>query len=76
MPPTINAGVPCAAECRAARRNPGGLRLASGRHRAAWIAEGARAGINPEIALAFFVHESSAGTAPGWAGEARRHEHT
>lgn len=35
---------------------------------AAWIAEGARAGINPEIALAFFVHESSAGTAPGWAG--------
>lgn len=35
---------------------------------AAWIAEGARYGINPEIALAFFVHESSAGTAPGWAG--------
>lgn len=35
---------------------------------AAWIAEGARVGINPEIALAFFVHESSAATAPGWAG--------
>lgn len=35
---------------------------------AAWIAEGAAAGINPEIALAFFVHESSAATAPGWAG--------
>ena len=35
---------------------------------AAWIAEGAQAGINPEIALAFFVHESTAGTAPGWAG--------
>jgi len=35
---------------------------------AAWIDEGARVGINPEIALAFFVHESSAGTAPGWAG--------
>ena len=35
---------------------------------AAWIAEGAQAGINPEIALAFFVHESSAATAPGWAG--------
>lgn len=34
----------------------------------AWIAEGARAGINPEIAVAFFVHESTAGTAPGWAG--------
>ncbi len=34
----------------------------------AWIAEGAAAGINPEIALAFFVHESSAATAPGWAG--------
>ena len=26
------------------------------------------AGINPEIALAFFVHESTAATAPGWAG--------
>ena len=25
----------------------------------AWIAEGAAAGINPEIALAFFVHEST-----------------
>ena len=35
---------------------------------AAWIAGGAQAGINPEIALAFFVHESTAGTAPGWAG--------
>lgn len=34
----------------------------------AWIAEGARVGVNPEIALAFFVHESSAATAPGWAG--------
>ena len=33
---------------------------------AAWISE-AR-GINPEIGLAFFVHESSAATAPGWAG--------
>ncbi len=35
---------------------------------AAWITEGVRYGINPEIALAFFVHESSAGTASGWAG--------
>lgn len=35
---------------------------------AAWIAEGQRTGINPEIAVAFFVHESSAGTNPAWAG--------
>ena len=35
---------------------------------AAWIAQGAAWGLNPEIALAFFVHESSAGTAQGWAG--------
>ncbi len=35
---------------------------------AVWITEGARTGINPEIALAFFVHESSAGTNPAWAG--------
>ncbi len=35
---------------------------------AVWIAEGQRTGINPEIAVAFFVHESSAGTASGWAG--------
>jgi len=34
----------------------------------AWIDAGARYGINPEIALAFFIHESSAGTNPGWAG--------
>lgn len=35
---------------------------------AAWLAEGREWGINPEIGLAFFVHESSAGTAQGWAG--------
>lgn len=35
---------------------------------AAWIAQGREWGINPEIAVAFFVHESSAATAPGWAG--------
>ena len=35
---------------------------------AAWIAEGQQYGINAEIALAFFVHESTAGTAQGWAG--------
>lgn len=35
---------------------------------AAWIAEAQRTGINSEIAVAFFVHESTAGTAQGWAG--------
>ncbi len=35
---------------------------------AAWIAEARRTGINSEIAVAFFVHESTAGTAQGWAG--------
>lgn len=35
---------------------------------AAWVAQGREWGINPEIAVAFFVHESSAATAPGWAG--------
>ncbi len=35
---------------------------------AAWLALGQQYNINSEIALAFFVHESSAGTAPGWAG--------
>lgn len=35
---------------------------------ALWISEGGRWGLNPEIALAFFVHESSAATAQGWAG--------
>ena len=35
---------------------------------AAWIAQAQRTGINSEIAVAFFVHESTAGTAQGWAG--------
>ena len=35
---------------------------------AAWVTQGREWGINPEIGLAFFVHESSAATAPGWAG--------
>jgi len=35
---------------------------------ASWVALGARYGIDPVYALAFFVHESGAGTAPGWAG--------
>lgn len=33
-----------------------------------WIEMGKRYGINPAYALAFFIHESTAGTAPGWAG--------
>jgi hypothetical protein len=34
----------------------------------AWLAMGRRYGIDPAYALAFFIHESSAGTNPGWAG--------
>jgi hypothetical protein len=34
----------------------------------AWITLGQRYGIDPAYALAFFIHESSAGTSPGWAG--------
>ena len=33
-----------------------------------WIEIGERYGIDPAYALAFFIHESSAGTNPGWAG--------
>jgi len=33
-----------------------------------WIAIGKQYGIDPAYALAFFIHESSAGTNPGWAG--------
>lgn len=35
---------------------------------AIWVEMGQRYGIDPAYALAFFVHESSAGTNPGWAG--------
>ena len=35
---------------------------------ATWVELGARYGIDPAYALAFFIHESGAGTAPGWAG--------
>lgn len=35
---------------------------------AAWVSLGQRYGIDPAYALAFFIHESGAGTAPGWAG--------
>ena len=35
---------------------------------ATWVAIGERYGIDPAYALAFFIHESSAGTNPGWAG--------
>jgi len=34
----------------------------------AWIELGQKYGIDPAYALAFFVHESTAGTNPGWAG--------
>jgi len=33
-----------------------------------WIDLGRQYGIEPAYALAFFIHESSAGTNPGWAG--------
>jgi hypothetical protein len=35
---------------------------------ALWIKFGQQYGIDPAYALAFFIHESSAGTNPGWAG--------
>ncbi|HNP70031.1 MAG TPA: glucosaminidase domain-containing protein [Kouleothrix sp.] len=35
---------------------------------AIWVEMGQRYGIDPAYALAFFIHESSAGTNPGWAG--------
>ena len=34
----------------------------------AWIALGRQYGIDPAYALAFFIHESTAGTNSGWAG--------
>jgi hypothetical protein len=34
----------------------------------AWIALGQQYGIDPAYALAFFIHESTAGTNSGWAG--------
>jgi hypothetical protein len=33
-----------------------------------WFALGQQYGIDPAYAVAFFIHESSAGTNPGWAG--------
>jgi Mannosyl-glycoprotein endo-beta-N-acetylglucosaminidase len=33
-----------------------------------WLEMGQQYGIDPAYALAFFIHESSAGTNPGWAG--------
>lgn len=35
---------------------------------AIWLRMGQQYGIDPAYALAFFIHESSAGTNPGWAG--------
>jgi hypothetical protein len=34
----------------------------------AWVSLGKKYGIDPAFAVAFFIHESSAGTHPGWAG--------
>jgi hypothetical protein len=34
----------------------------------AWMKLGQQYGIDPAYAVAFFIHESSAGTNPGWAG--------
>jgi hypothetical protein len=34
----------------------------------AWVKLGQQYGIDPAYAVAFFIHESSAGTNPGWAG--------
>jgi len=34
----------------------------------AWVALGQQYGIDPAFAIAFFIHESSAGTNPNWAG--------
>ena len=34
----------------------------------AWVTLGQHYGIDPAYAVAFFIHESSAGTNPGWAG--------
>jgi hypothetical protein len=34
----------------------------------AWVQLGQQYGIDPVYALAFFIHESTAGTNPGWAG--------
>jgi hypothetical protein len=34
----------------------------------AWVQLGRQYGIDPAYALAFFIHESTAGTNPGWAG--------
>lgn len=33
-----------------------------------WVTQGQRYGIDPAYAVAFFIHESTAGTNPGWAG--------
>jgi hypothetical protein len=33
-----------------------------------WVDLGLQYGLDPAYALAFFIHESGAGTAPGWAG--------
>lgn len=43
----------------------------------AWYDLGVKYHIDPAYAIAFFVHESSAGTAPGWAGwKDATHQHS
>jgi hypothetical protein len=60
-PPTIDArGV------EAVLRQYGSPALDAGGQ--VWIEKGVEYGIDPAYALAFFIHESTAGTNPGWAG--------
>jgi Mannosyl-glycoprotein endo-beta-N-acetylglucosaminidase len=59
-PPTISAE-----DVEAVLREYNSPAAGSGR---AWIALGQQYGIDPAYALAFFIHESTAGTNPGWAG--------
>lgn len=59
-PPTISA-----ADVEAVLRQYNSPATGSGQ---VWIDMGEKYGIDPAYALAFFIHESSAGTNPGWAG--------
>jgi hypothetical protein len=59
-PPTISAQ-----DVEAVLRQYNSPAAGTGR---AWIELGKQYGIDPAYALAFFVHESTAGTNPGWAG--------
>jgi hypothetical protein len=59
-PPTISAE-----DVEAVLREYNSPAVGSGQ---SWIDMGEKYGIDPAYALAFFIHESSAGTNPGWAG--------